>query len=177
MRRMIWICAFCACSTTLLRMTRPIIWLMNIVTNLIISMIKQMRMIMIEFWDSKIRPRHAKTCLRAYRTAKAQISLRIRAVWSGPSLSANRITGSFRMYQCLRNATNETCTCVGWIWICAFSHARRHIATWPGPVICASVDCAVSCLSLLILVPWERCAPWLWHCLGNFTYIVGQRNR
>ena len=31
------------------------------------------------------------------RTAKAQISLRIRAVWSGPSLSANRIIGYYRM--------------------------------------------------------------------------------
>ena len=33
------------------------------------------------------------------RTVKAQISLRIRAVWSGPSLSANRIIGFYRMYQ------------------------------------------------------------------------------
>ena len=33
------------------------------------------------------------------RTAKAQISLRIRAVWSGSSLSANRIIGYYRMYQ------------------------------------------------------------------------------
>ena len=30
-------------------------------------------------------------------TAKAQISLRIRAVWSGPSLPANRIIGYYRM--------------------------------------------------------------------------------
>ena len=29
------------------------------------------------------------------RTAKAQISLRIRAVWSGPSLSAYRIIGYY----------------------------------------------------------------------------------
>ena len=33
------------------------------------------------------------------RAAKAQISLRIRAVWSGPSLSANRIVGYYRMYE------------------------------------------------------------------------------
>ena len=31
------------------------------------------------------------------RTAKAQISLRFRAVWSGPSLSGNRITGYYEM--------------------------------------------------------------------------------
>ena len=33
------------------------------------------------------------------RTAKAQISLRIRAGWSGPSLSANRIIGYYRIYE------------------------------------------------------------------------------
>ena len=36
---------------------------------------------------------HAEACLRPNATANAQISLRIRAIWSGPSLSANRITG------------------------------------------------------------------------------------
>ena len=33
------------------------------------------------------------------RTAKAQISLRISAVWSGPSLSANWIIGYYTMYK------------------------------------------------------------------------------
>ena len=33
------------------------------------------------------------------RTAKAQISLRIRAGWSGPSLAANRIIGYHKMYK------------------------------------------------------------------------------
>ena len=33
------------------------------------------------------------------RTAKAQISLRIRAVWSRPSVSANRIIGYYKMYE------------------------------------------------------------------------------
>ena len=32
-------------------------------------------------------------------TAKIQISLRIRADWSGPSLSSNRIIGYYRMYE------------------------------------------------------------------------------
>ena len=32
-------------------------------------------------------------------TAEVQISLRISAVWSGPSLSANRIIGYYRMYE------------------------------------------------------------------------------
>ena len=34
------------------------------------------------------KARHVKTCLRAYTTAKVQISPCIHTVWSGPSLSA-----------------------------------------------------------------------------------------
>ena len=37
-------------------------------------------------------------------TMKAQISLRIRAVWSGPSLFTNRITGHNKMYEWRENA-------------------------------------------------------------------------
>ena len=33
-------------------------------------------------------PRHEKTCFMPVRTTKAQISLRIRAVWSAPLLFA-----------------------------------------------------------------------------------------
>ena len=54
------------------------------------------------------------------RTAKAQISLHIRAVWSGPSLSANRIIGHYRMRQWKANVRMRLCACVGWICICAF---------------------------------------------------------
>ena len=53
-------------------------------------------------------------------TAKVQLSLRICAVWSGPSLSANRIIGHYRMNQWTANARMRLCACVGWIWICAF---------------------------------------------------------
>ena len=49
------------------------------------------------------------------RTAKAQISLRIRAVWSGHSPSANRIIGYYRMYQWRANIRMRLCACVGWI--------------------------------------------------------------
>ena len=38
------------------------------------------------------------------------LSLRIPAGWSGPSLSANRIIGYYRL---------RLCACAGWIWICA----------------------------------------------------------
>ena len=40
---------------------------------------------------------HAKTYFGHMRTAKAQISLRIRAVWSWPSLSLTRINGYYKM--------------------------------------------------------------------------------
>ena len=42
-------------------------------------------------------PRNAKRVFGHMWTAKAQISLRIRAVWSGPSLSAYRIIGYYRI--------------------------------------------------------------------------------
>ena len=53
-------------------------------------------------------------------TAKVQISLRIRAVWSELSLSANRIIGHYRMYPWRENVRMRLCACVGWIWICSF---------------------------------------------------------
>ena len=55
-----------------------------------------------------------------YRQKKAQISLRIRAVWSGPLLSFNRITGYYRMFELRAKARNDTLRNRGLIWICAF---------------------------------------------------------
>ena len=52
------------------------------------------------------------------RTAKALIRLRECAVWSGPSLPANRIRGHYRMYLWTANARMKSCACVGWILIC-----------------------------------------------------------
>ena len=48
-------------------------------------------------------------------TAKAKISLCIHAVWSGPSLSTNRITGHYRMYQWRANAWMRFYSCIGWM--------------------------------------------------------------
>ena len=45
------------------------------------------------------------------RTVKAQISLRIRADWSGPSLSANKIIRYYKMYECRRKARMILCAC------------------------------------------------------------------
>ena len=64
---------------------------------------------------------HEQKCVfRHMLTAKTQIRLRIRAVWSGPLLSANRIIGHFRIYLWRENARMRLCACVGWIWICTF---------------------------------------------------------
>ena len=68
------------------------------------------------------------------RTAEAQISLRIRAVWSGPSLSAYRIIEQNRIYQWTANFRMNLCACVGWNWMCilhmledTFSLGATHI--------------------------------------------------
>ena len=49
-----------------------------------------------------------KHVFRHMWTAKAQISLRIRAVWSGPSLSAKRISEYYRMFQWRAKCPDET---------------------------------------------------------------------
>ena len=72
-------------------------------------------------WIQKIfGSRHATTCLRAYADSEGQIRQRIRAVWSGPSLSANRTIGYYRMYQWRANARMRLWAWVEWTWICAF---------------------------------------------------------
>ena len=61
--------------------------------------------------------------------AKAQISLRIRAVWSGPSLSAKRIVGNYRIY-----FGEYSLYVAAHAWddpdSVHFAHARRHIFVW-----------------------------------------------
>ena len=51
-------------------------------------------------------------------TAKPQISLRFHVVWSGPTLSANRIIGYYRIHEskCLYDTLHMRRV----IWICAF---------------------------------------------------------
>ena len=67
------------------------------------------------------------------RIAEAQISLRIRAFWSGPSLSTNITAGYHRMLQQRANASMILCTCAGWCQSAHFAHALRHIVAWRGP--------------------------------------------
>ena len=61
------------------------------------------------------------------RTAKTQISLRIRAVWSGPSLSANGIIGYYRMYECRAKARILLCACAGWSEYAHFAHIQSYV--------------------------------------------------
>ena len=64
------------------------------------------------------------------RIAKAQISLRIHAVQSGPSLSANRIIGYYLIYK-WRAKTRE-CACAGWS---KSADVQRHFLVWRGLLI------------------------------------------
>ena len=66
-------------------------------------------------------------------TMKAQISLRIRAVWSGPSLSASRIIGYYRIYEWRAKTRMISCTCAGGSKSAYFAHVRRHGFAWHGP--------------------------------------------
>ena len=58
-------------------------------------------LLIILFWMEGFlyEPHQAKNCLQVVRIEKAQISLCICTVWSGPSLSTNRIIGYYRMYK------------------------------------------------------------------------------
>ena len=53
-------------------------------------------------------------------TAQVQIRLRGGAVWSEPSLFANKIIWHYRTYQWRVEAHMRHYACAGWIWICAF---------------------------------------------------------
>ena len=62
-----------------------------------------------------------------WRTSKAQISLRIREVWSGPPMFANRIIRFYRMLQWRANARMRFRACAGWYESAHLAHARWHI--------------------------------------------------
>ena len=66
------------------------------------------------------------------KIAKAQIRISRCAVWSGPSLSAARIIGYYRMYQWSKGV-RRICTCPGWCEFAQSLHARRHFFTWHNP--------------------------------------------
>ena len=66
------------------------------------------------------------------RTVKTQNGLHIHAVWAGPSLSTNRITGYYRMYEWRVKAQMTICNCAGRFELAHFVHVQRpfwlHVA-------------------------------------------------
>ena len=90
------------------------------------------------------------------RTAVAQIRLRIRAVWSGPPLSANRIFGYNRMFQWKANA---------WMWLRAyerwcesarFAHFRKHLFRLTRPTLWIRAMCFWNAFNLKPKICFER---------------------
>ena len=78
---------------------------------------------------------HAKTIvLRHMWTVKAQISLCIRTVWSGPSLSTNTIIGYYRLYEWSPKSWMVLCTFAGWSESVHFTYVQRHFFAWHVPV-------------------------------------------
>ena len=67
------------------------------------------------------------------RIVTTQIIWRIRAVWSGPSLSTTRIIGYYIMYEWRAKAWMILCACAGWCESAHFTHAPRHLFAWHGP--------------------------------------------
>ena len=57
-------------------------------------------------------------------TGKAQVSLHIRSVWTGPSLHANRIIGYYRYAWMESNGLDDTLRRM--IRVCAFCSLRKH---------------------------------------------------
>ena len=92
------------------------------------------------------------------RTEKAQIRLRIRAVWSGPSLSADRIIGYYRMFQWRANAWMRPCACTGWCESAHFAHVRRRLFRLSPPIFVRTyVEANCSCLFLgFVTLSWKK---------------------
>ena len=65
-----------------------------------------------------------KHIFRHVRTVNALIRLHICAVWSGHSLSTNRIFGHYRMYEWRAKAQMILCACAGWSKSVHFMHVQ-----------------------------------------------------
>ena len=74
-----------------------------------------------------------KRVFRHMRTEKTQISLRIYAIWPGPTLSATRIIGYYWKYVWSIKAQMILCACAGWSESLHFAHVRRHFFAWRAP--------------------------------------------
>ena len=77
------------------------------------------------------------------RTAKVKISLRIRAVWSGPSMSTNSIIGYYMIFQWRANAMVKLCTWAGSCKSAHFAYVQRHFIPWRGHILTVLFEDAV----------------------------------
>ena len=81
----------------------------------------------------KYGPCHVKTCLRACRQWKLRSDCAF-AVWSGPSLSANRIIRYYRMYNGEQRPGWHFAYLCRAIWICTFlCMFKCMFFAWRGP--------------------------------------------
>ena len=101
-------------------------------------------------------------CVLGYmRTAKAQISLRIRAVWSGPSLSANIIMDTIDFFNGEQIPGWDFAHVQEWCWSLHFAHARRHFFAWRGPYYGSTCIHDIEMLTLLMYL-WIATIPASW---------------
>ena len=101
------------------------------------------------------------------RRANAQISLRMRADWSGHSLSANRKRGYYRMYERRAKDRMILCACAGWYESVHFVHVRGHFFAWHGPYIYLWQSMSLKCITW----PGKICRSTGW-ALSNDAYVV-----
>ena len=94
-----------------------------------------------------------KRVFRHMRTAKAQIRLRVRAIWSGPALSADRLYWYCRMYACRAKPRMVISTCAGYLnlHILRMFKGIFFVFVWYGPnsVIWLWCDFKPACLHAL----------------------------
>ena len=116
--------------------------------------------------------RHAKTVFMRMRTAKAHI--RLRAVWSGPSLSTHWILQNIWI---VNKGPDYTFRMRMMIWIWDFAHVRRHFCACMAHNVCGT-DSVLhrhwqhSYLNSLVRVPLFTCSrliilPGLWNVERN----------
>ena len=68
-------------------------------------------------------------------TANCLISMRIRVVWSGPLLSANRIIWYYKMFQWRENVWTRFCVWAEWCAFSHFEHDLRYTFAWRDPIL------------------------------------------
>ena len=100
-------------------------------------------------------------------TAKAQISLRIRAVWSGPSRSTNRIIGYYKIYERRTKVRIVLCTCAWWS---ESAHVRRHFFGWRETYMARDLG------KPTVQKHWHKHRPLCSHCYEGLLGLPAQSN-